>query len=71
MDLTSRLSSELLLISSLNREDWMFRPKLMWDMTGNWQLIAGADIFGGERKGLIGGRFDNSDRLYGQVRYTF
>jgi hypothetical protein len=71
MDLTSRLDGELLLISSLNREDWMLRPKLTWDLDDNWWFSVGADVFGGERKGLIGGRFDNSDRIYGQVRYTY
>ena len=70
-DLTSRLEGELLFISSLNREDWMFRPKLTYDLSGNWWLAVGADIFGGERKGLIGGRFDDSDRIYGNLRYTF
>jgi hypothetical protein len=70
-ELTSTLEGELLFISSLNREDWMFRPQLTWDLTGNWWISAGADIFGGERKGLIGGRFDDSDRVYGNVRYAF
>ncbi len=70
-DLTSRLEGELLFISSLNREDWMLRPKLTYDLSGNWWLAVGADIFGGERKGLIGGRFDDSDRIYGNLRYTF
>jgi len=70
-DLTGKLKGELLLISSLNREDWMFRPKLDWELNGNWLISAGVDIFGGDRKGLIGGRFDDSDRVYGNVRYTF
>jgi hypothetical protein len=70
-ELTGRLEGELLLISSLNREDWMFRPKLKYDLSGNWWLAVGADVFGGERKGLIGGRFDDSDRIYGNIRYTF
>ena len=49
----------------------MLRPKLTYDLSGNWWLAVGADIFGGERKGLIGGRFDDSDRIYGNLRYTF
>jgi len=70
-DLTSKLKGELLFISSLNRADWMLRPELTWDLTGNWWISAGVDIFGGDRKGIIGGRFDDSDRVYGNVRYTF
>ncbi len=69
-EIASRVEAELLLISSLNRSDWMVRPKLTWETSDNWWLAVGVDIFGGESSGLFG-RFDDSDRVYGQVRYTF
>ena len=36
----------------------------------NWWLALGVDIFGGDSIGLFG-RFDDSDRVYGNLRYTF
>ena len=70
MELSSKLDAELLLISQLNRTDWMARPRLNWILDGHWLLQTGADIFGGDAIGLFG-RFDNSDRVYTNVRYTF
>ena len=70
IEINSKLEAELLLLSQLNRTDWMTRPRLNWTLGGHWLLQAGADIFGGDSIGLFG-RFDNSDRVYGNVRYTF
>jgi hypothetical protein len=69
-EIASRVDAELLLVTSLNRSDWMARPKVTWEMSDNWWLAVGADIFGGESSALFG-RFDDSDRVYGNVRYTF
>lgn len=72
--LTSKLSdkveSQLLFISSLNRSDWMFRPKLTWNVDRNWRFLVGADIFNGPALGMFG-RYDQSDRVYSEVRYSF
>ncbi|MGA7178248.1 MAG: DUF1302 family protein [Thiobacillaceae bacterium] len=65
-----RIEPELLLIHSLNRNDWLAEPKVTWQLDGNWQLRAGADIFSGPSTGLFG-EFDNQDRVYTEVRYTF
>jgi len=48
----------------------MFRPRISRDLSGNWVVQVGADLFGGDSIGLFG-RFDNSDRVYSNVRYTF
>jgi len=69
-ELTSKVDAELLLMSGLNRTDWMARPKVTWEMSNNWWLAVGADVFGGKSYGLFG-RYDDSDRVYGNVRYTF
>jgi len=69
-ELFNKVDAELLLITSLNRTDWMARPKVTWEMSDNWWLAVGVDIFGGNRDTLFG-RFDDSDRVYGQARYTF
>ena len=70
-EFSSRTTAEFLIISSLNRPDWMVRPRITWDLTGNWQMAVGTDIFGGKSKGYIAGRFEDSSRVYGQARYTF
>jgi hypothetical protein len=70
-DFNSRWGAEFLIISSLNRPDWMARPRVTWNLSGNWTAALGTDIFGGKSKGLIGGRFEDSSRVYAQMRYTF
>lgn len=64
------LEAQTLLIHSLNRSDWMFRPRLSWNFARNWRLAVGADVFGGRPIGLFG-RFDSKDRIYTEVRFSF
>ncbi|MDR2787673.1 MAG: hypothetical protein LBD06_04805 [Candidatus Accumulibacter sp.] len=68
--LTGRLEAQVLWISSLNRGDWLFRPKIAWNFERNWRLIVGADVFNGPPLGLFGG-YDGQDRVYSEVRYSF
>lgn len=68
--LSDRFEAEMLYIASLNRNDWMLRPRLMWDVQTNWRLIFGVDIFDGPATGLFG-QFNNRDRVYTQARYSF
>lgn len=62
--------AQALLISSLNRTDWLFRPRLAWNFDRNWRATLGADIFYGGPLGMFG-RYDQQDRIYTEVRYTF
>ena len=57
-------------ISSLNRTDWLFRPRMTWQFERNWRLAAGVDVFNGPAYGLFG-RYDANDRGYSEVRYNF
>ena len=68
--LTPTLEAQALLIHSLNRSDWLFRPRLSWALEKNWRLMFGADVFGGPPTGLFG-RYDKLDRLYSELRYSF
>ena len=68
--LTSNLEAEALLVRSLNRDDWMLRPKLSWGFERNWKLTFGLDVFGGPATGLFG-QFDDKDRAYTELRYDF
>jgi len=64
------LEAQTLLVHSLNRGDWMVRPRISWGFEKNWRLMVGADIFGGSQTGFFG-RFDNNDRIYTEIRYSF
>jgi hypothetical protein len=68
--LRHNVEAQALLIHSLNRSDWMFRPRLSWNFERNWRAALGADVFGGQPTGLFG-RFDQSDRVYTELRYSF
>ena len=61
---------QLLVITSLNRGDWVARPKVVWTLNGNWRWLMGADLFGGSRTGLFG-QYDGKDRIYTEIRYIF
>lgn len=61
---------QALFISSLNRSDWLFRPRVTWNFQRNWRLLMGADIFNGPSFGMFG-RYDQQDRIYSEVRYSF
>ncbi len=67
---TSRFEGEVLLISSLNRGDWLFRPRLSWAFEKNLKFAVGVDIFKGPPLGYFG-RFDNQDRVYSELRVSF
>ncbi len=62
--------AQALFISSANRPDWLFRPRVTWNFERNWRLLVGADIFNGPPLGMFG-RYDQQDRVYSEVRYSF
>jgi hypothetical protein len=68
--LTDRVEVQATWISSLNRTDWLFRPRLTWNFERNWRLAVGADVFKGPQLGLFG-RYSGRDRVYSEVRYSF
>lgn len=68
--LTSRLKPELLIIQSVNRDDRLLRPKLIWEMAQNWRLTTGVDVFTGPVTGFFG-RFSDRDRVYSELHFSF
>ncbi|MDW8323367.1 MAG: DUF1302 family protein [Burkholderiales bacterium] len=62
--------AEALFIRSLNRNDWLLRPKLTWKFLPNWRLTTGVDVLHGPMTGLFG-RFSNRDRIYAEIRHDF
>lgn len=68
--LSDKLEAQATWISSINRTDWLFRPRVTWNFERNWRLAVGADVFKGPALGLFG-RYDGRDRVYSEVRYSF
>ncbi|MFZ4537481.1 DUF1302 family protein [Propionivibrio sp.] len=68
--LSDKLEAQVTWISSLNRTDWLLRPRVAWNFEKNWLLAAGVDVFKGPPLGFFG-RFDGKDRVYSEVRYSF
>ena len=64
------IEPELLVMRSLNQNDWMLRAKVTWRFLPNWRAVAGVDVLQGPVTGLIG-RFNDSDRVYAELRYSF
>ena len=63
--------AEVLWIRSLNRDDWLLRPKMSWRMQPNTRLNFGLDIFHGPPEGLFGQYSDRGDRVYMELRRDF
>lgn len=68
--LTPSVEAEILWVASLNRTDWMLRPKVNWTFDRNWRLSVGADAFKGPATGLFG-RYGAQDRIYSELRYSY
>lgn len=68
--ITDDVEAQMLWIASLNRTDWLLRPRVTWNFEKNWRLAAGVDIFNGPPLGFFG-RFANRDRIYTELRYSF
>jgi hypothetical protein len=68
--LGSKVEAQVTWIASVNRTDWLLRPRLAWTVDGHWRLVAGYDRFRGPLLGFFG-RFDQCDRGYAEVRYSF
>lgn len=68
--LAPRFEAEVLWVASLNRTDWMLRPKVNWMFERNWRFVVGADVFHGPPLGYFG-RYSAQDRVYTELRYSF
>ena len=68
--LPNKWRAEILLMSSINRADWMARPKVSWGFQPNWKLTFGADVFNGPITGFFG-QYDAQDRVYTELRHDF
>ena len=65
-----KFSPSVLAIHSLDRNDWLLRPRLVWAFDKNWRAALGGDVFGGRPTGLFG-QYDKKDRVYVEARRSF
>ena len=68
--LTSTLEPQLLWIQYFQDGGGLVRPRLNWNAATNLTLSAGLDIFVGPADGFFG-RYNNRDRVYAEMRYSF
>lgn len=61
---------ELLIIYSPDDGSYLVRPKLVYDLKQNLTLTLGLDLFGGPDRSFLG-QFDNSDRVYLELKFNF
>lgn len=64
------ITPEILWIRSLDRDEWLLEVKTTWNISGHWRGVLGADVFGGPPTGVLG-QFEQRDRVYYELRYTF
>ncbi len=68
--LMSKWEAELLMIRSLNRTEYLARPRLTWKLQQNLKVALGVDVFDGPIWGGLG-RYRDRDRVYVETRYDF
>ncbi|HMM75069.1 MAG TPA: hypothetical protein PJ986_05130 [Gammaproteobacteria bacterium] len=64
------VTPEILWIRSLDRNEWVLQTKISWDFAEDWRATLGGDVFGGPPTGLFG-QFDDTDRIYTELRFSF
>jgi hypothetical protein len=51
--------------------DAYFRPRATYDLTDEWTLSGGLNIFVGEDEHTFFGQFENNSNVYAALRYSF
>jgi hypothetical protein len=68
--LVAKWEAEVLVIHSLNRSEYLGRPRIVWKPQQNLRVAFGVDVFGGPITGFLG-RYRDRDRVYVETRYDF
>jgi hypothetical protein len=64
------IEPELLVLRSLDKDEWLVRAKVSWRFLPNWRVASGVDVLHGPVDGVIG-RYSDADRVYAELRYSF
>ncbi len=65
-----KIEAQLLYFHGLNNEGWTSEPRLTWLFKPNWHLSMGANLFGVPETSL-NGLYDDKDRVFTELRYSF
>jgi hypothetical protein len=57
-------------VADLTVADWMLRSRVDYKFAPRWKIAVGADFLGGSSEGLFG-LFQNRDRVYSDLTFTF
>jgi len=68
--LNDKLKSEVIALLNWADGSWMLRPKVSYEFTDQVSAKIGLDVFAGNKTGFFG-QFDDNDRVYTEVEYTF
>ncbi len=58
-------------VYGVNEEEFLIRPTITYDITDSIKIKVGADFFEGGDKDTFFGQFDEKDRLYVELKYSF
>lgn len=58
-------------IYGVNEAEFLIRPSMEYDITDSTKIKVGADLFEGGASDTMFGQFDQKDRLYVEVKYSF
>lgn len=64
------LHLELFSYIGLNYGDALIRPKLSYDFSDSFSILAGANIFVGDERGMFG-RYHENSMIYTKIKYNF
>ncbi len=67
---SQKLTTEILAITNLRAPDFLYRPKVSYNLSNSWKVAVGADIFAGQPTGLFG-FFREKSRWYTEFTYKF
>lgn len=67
---SDKIEPELFFVSSLNYRDGLLRPKVAWNAGDRLKFILGGDVFYGKSSDTFG-MFDENDRVYLEILYSF
>ncbi|MCK4810097.1 MAG: hypothetical protein KAS99_04080 [Candidatus Omnitrophica bacterium] len=68
--LNNAIEPEVFFMSNLSQSDYLFRPKVKFNVNDAWQVNVGGDFFGGKTMSFFG-QFKDRDRVYLEAKYAF
>lgn len=68
--LATNFESQIFWLKTFNQDSSLFRLRGTWRFAANWRAVAGWDVLGGDDVSAFG-RFDDNDRAYAELRYSF